>query len=275
MTEDQRRAEALLTSLVANGLVLDVEREHAVSFLMNYGEVGTMGYVSHYAVSEADGTLRLGFGSTFTRLEGDMLFDEELRWHLLNALTFIRMTLQNQAHYYLKQYLEENPELTVHLSDFDVDYTDWKSVSLLGLGELFHDYDYLFPRSVQESIAGEYHLTPEGFCSWLEAFVYVYETAEKSRRLVDLKLPFSMARPTPESSLAVDWNYFRSMVGNVILAYDWMASQVEAHGADWLEEEVRASLLRYDINPQRIGLSDGKEIGQITLSDVIFRGRFV
>ncbi|MBQ0071451.1 MAG: hypothetical protein KBS81_06305, partial [Spirochaetales bacterium] len=256
MTEDRRIAEGLLDSLIANGLVLDRDREHAVTVLSSFGKVATMSYVEHYSLEDEKGELKFVCGTQFSKLERDMQFDDELRWHLLNALFSIRVLFQNQANSYIVEYLTEQPDYSGVFSGIGMDFSVGSDVNKMSLESLFHDYVYFFPETVREQIAAEYALGPEAFASYMQAFCFAYSLAERGRKLVDIRF-FEKLPPLPiESGASLKWNYHRTMVGNIVLLYDHFVRMQEHEEDAWLEKEVRDPLHRYSIRPERIGFYD-------------------
>ena len=120
------------------------------------------------------------------------------------------------------------------------------------------DYDMIFPREVARIIASEYGMDEYHFSQWLNIASYASGLSKKYNKLIDHVFLDEMECPANLSKLFPLWNSKVNMIGNLVLALDYLNKVEEKHYDQSLEKEVWDLLAKYSINPNRIGF-DGKD----------------
>lgn len=118
---------------------------------------------------------------------------------------------------------------------------------------IWMDYDMIFPREVARIIASEYGMDEYHFSQWLNIASYASGLSKKYNKLIDHVFLDEMKCPANLSKRFPLWNSKVNMIGNLVLALDYLNKVEEKHYDQSLEKEVWDLLAKYSINPNRIG----------------------
>lgn len=225
---DKKREEGLLSSFMENGLVLDVDKCDALSFLRLFTSDEIMEYASYYGVADLTGELVFVPGTSFSSLRRDILFDKELS-NLVTASTAVLLCDMERK----------------------IDAVDSSIYSPLGkrtLEDIWFDYNNSFKSSLKSSLSSFYSMDEDTFSFNLETISYASERAREGRRLIDYIFPDcdeSLSPFMPSDRIAY-----------ILLTTENMLSYSMRPLSFPLIGEVKNLLLRYDIAPGRVGLID-------------------
>lgn len=248
-------ARKLLESLKKNGL--EGEDERALDIVRKIGRKRFMSYVEFYTIENTLGELVFIPGTTVDRIIDDIVFNKELCNSLSLSLSFFRKNLEPKLGSTISFWAESNSWSGI-ISEHGVNYMNRKCLEEASFEAIWMDYDMIFPREVARIIASEYGMDEYHFSQWLNIASYVSGLSKKYNKLIDHVFLDEMECPANLSKLFPLWNSKVNMIGNLVLALDYLNKVEEKHYDQSLEKEVWDLLAKYSINPNRIGF-DGKD----------------
>ena len=216
-----------------------------------------MSYVEFYTIENTLGELVFIPGTTVDRIIDDIVFNKELCNSLSLSLSFFRKNLEPKLGSTISFWAESNSWSGI-ISEHGVNYMNRKCLEEASFEAIWMDYDMIFPREVARIIASEYGMDEYHFSQWLNIASYVSGLSKKYNKLIDHVFLDEMECPANLSKLFPLWNSKVNMIGNLVLALDYLNKVEEKHYDQSLEKEVWDLLAKYSINPNRIGF-DGKD----------------
>ena len=246
----KEEAEDLLKCLKKNGL--EGEDERALEIVQRMGKDQFMAYAKLYSIENTIGELVFIPGTTLDRVINDVVFNVELCKELSKSLLFFRKNLEPKLGSTLSLWAETNSWSGI-ISEFGVNYMDREQLGKASFEAIWMDYDMIFPREVAKLIALEYGMDEYHFSQWLNIASYVSGLVEGERKLVDHIFLDEMECPKDLLHLFPLWNSSVNMIGNLVLALDYLNRIEESHFDLSLEKKVWELLAAYSISPTRIG----------------------
>ena len=255
------KAEYFLESLKKNGL--EGEDERALDIVQRLGNEYFMSYAKLYCIENIVGELVFVPGITMDKIVDDVFFNTALCKELSVSLSFFRKNLESKIVSTLISWAEERKWSGI-ISEFGVNYMDNESLSKASFEAIWNDYDMIFPRPVTSLIAEEYGMDSFHFSEWLNIASYVSGLSEGNRKLVDHVFLDEMKCPDNLIPRFPLWNHKVNMIGNLVLALDYLNEIEENHFDLSLEKKVWELLATYSISPSRIGFNVNNKIPQET-----------
>ena len=253
---DKTSSESLLLDLKKNGL--EGEDDRASDVIQNMGKDKFMSYVKLYSVENTLGELIVIPGTTLDRIVDDILFNNRLCEELSISLSFFRKNLEPKLGETISTWAEEN-EWSGIISEHGINYMSREELSKASFEAIWMDYDMTFPREVSRIIANEYGMDEYHFSQWLNIASYVSGLAQYKNKLVDHVFLDEMECPKNLIPSFPLWNSKVNMIGNLILALDYLNELEESHFDLSLENIVWRLLDKYSISPSRIGFSSNNK----------------
>lgn len=253
---DKTSSESLLLDLKKNGL--EGEDDRASDVIKNMGKDKFMSYVKLYSVENTLGELIVIPGTTLDRIIDDILFNNRLCEELSISLSFFRKNLEPKLGETISTWAEEN-EWSGIISEHGINYMSREELSKASFEAIWMDYDMTFPREVSRIIANEYGMDEYHFSQWLNIASYVSGLAQYKNKLVDHVFLDEMECPKNLIPSFPLWNSKVNMIGNLILALDYLNGLEESHFDLSLENIVWRLLDKYSIAPSRIGFSSNNK----------------
>ncbi len=173
---------SLLTSFLDNGLVLDMEKDDALSFLSLYRDVDINQYIAYYGFESASGELVFTPNTTFSSLRRDILFDKELQNLVIASVSVLHVDIERKIRAYGEKHRRGsyNPGL-----------------SRKTLEDVWFEFNTSYPVSLRESLSSSYGLTADSFSGELELISYAYERSREGRKLIDHTFTDSPGKEMP------------------------------------------------------------------------------
>ncbi len=165
MKNNFEEESALLSSYQDNGLIVDVDKSEALSFLSSFG--GNINqYILRYGVLSSRGDFVFVPGTTFSTIKSDILFDRELQNHVISSVGLLEVEVERRIWAWSERVRRNySPAGT--------------------LEQIWFDYNTIYPLSLKESISSSFGLDPVTFSEELEIISYAFERAKEGRKLVD------------------------------------------------------------------------------------------
>ena len=255
----KEKAEDLLRCLKKNGL--EGEDERALEIVQRIGKDQFMAYAKLYSIENTVGELVFIPGTTLDKVINDVVFNVELCKELSKSLLFFRKNLEPKLGSTLSLWAETNSWSGI-ISEFGVNYMDREQLGKASFEAIWMDYDMIFPREVAKLIALEYGMDEYHFSEWLNIASYVCGLAQNNSKLLDHVFLDKMECPDHLKSLFPLWNTKVNMIGNLILALDYLNGVEERHFDLSLEKRTWELLTKYSIAPTRIGFEGNNKTYQ-------------
>lgn len=160
----------LLTSFLDNGLVLDIEKSDALSFLSLYQDDDINQYIAHYGVESASGELVFAPDTTFSALRRDILFDKELQNLVIASVSVLHIDVERK----IRAYGESRGRKRYN-----------SSLSRKTLEDVWFEFNTSYPVGLREYLSASYGLSVTTFSGELELISYAYERSREGRKLID------------------------------------------------------------------------------------------
>lgn len=256
---DKSSALEFLESLKKNGL--EGEDERALEIVQCMGKDKFLAYVTSYSIRNSIGELVFFPGSTLDKIIDDIVFNKELCKELSISISFFRKNLEPKIGNSLTLWAEKEAWSGI-ISEFGINYMDIESLEKANFEAIWNDYDMIFPREVASIIANEYDMDEYHFSEWLNIASYVSGLAQNNSKLLDHVFLDEMECPDHLKSLFPLWNTKVNMIGNLILALDYLNGVEERHFDLSLEKRTWELLTKYSIAPTRIGFEGNNKTYQ-------------
>ena len=256
---DKASSESLIMGLKNNGL--EGEDDRALEVILSMGKDKFMSYAKLYSIENALGELVFIPGTTLDRIIDDILFNNDLCGELSISLSFFRNNLEPKLGESISTWAEEN-EWSGIISEHSINYMNREKLAKASFEAIWMDYDMTFPREVARIIANEYGMDEYHFSQWLNIASYVSGLAQFRNKLVDHVFLDEMECPKNLVSRFPLWNNKVNMIGNLILALDYLNGVEESHFDLSLENKVWGLLDEYSISPARIGFISNNKTNQ-------------
>ena len=253
---DKASSESLLQGLKKNGL--EGEDDRASDVIQDMGKDKFMSYVKLYSIENTLGELIVIPGTTLDRIVDDILFNNRLCEELSISLSFFRKNLEPKLGETISTWAEEN-EWSGIISEHGINYMSREELSKASFEAIWMDYDMTFPREVSRIIANECGMDEYHFSQWLNIASYVSGLAQYKNKLVDHVFLDEMECPKNLIPSFPLWNSKVNMIGNLILALDYLNGLEESHFDLSLENIVWRLLDKYSIAPSRIGFASNNK----------------
>lgn len=245
---EKMESKELLKDLTSSGLIVDKSEGEVLSFLEKTNKKEFFESVSNYTAKEK-GRLLFKSGTTFSKLENDILFEDDLRSILYSSLFIVRNEIVNVIGEYVNYYNSVG-RLNSGLFLSEKDYLIQSSYEI-DLRDLVTDVP-LFPSFLKEEVSSCFSLDYDTFISWVKSIYETFCRIEDGKKLLDYTFK-NNTQSLKGSIINKKWSK-RNMFGNILVAIDYLNSGYEGVITSAEEEQCRSLLSFYKIKEERLGL---------------------